>query len=579
MLNLFFRHFLDDFFHTYCRIRVAPDGGQDIPHVCSNQIRGGHAKTDLIIPAHSGLRTGMALHRTAKIPFEGSDMILLDTKPKGIHHTNQFFGIGIARTRQWQKGLARLGKTVLLHKVAGLIQSGRSGDGRTKRQNKACGGYGFGHRAHAALLTVVLASPALADKIEPSDFLQFDPAQAELGQLLFYDKILSGNRNISCGTCHHHTLGSTDRLSLGIGEGGEGLGPERTAGAGDTRVKKRIPRNAPALWNLGHRDIRVLFHDGRVEKTDYKAWVFDTPAGDWVPTGLNSILAAQALFPMTSEAEMAGSPGENEIAGAFKERIDQGWPIIAKTVRTIPEYGDMFVAAFPHIDQPEDVTIVEIVNVIAAFIGTEFQSFDSPYDDWLRDGTPLPAPAERGRQLFFGEAGCSSCHNGPLFSDQDFHAAGLPQFGPGRTRPFDKLPRDVGRMAATDLLDDAYKFRTPSLRNVALTAPYGHNGAYPTLGGMIRHMANPVGERMRWRPNMARLPKADWLKAGDFLIQQDRLEMARQSEHLDLPTVRLSAEQVSDIEAFLHSLTGQAAAAGTLPLGVPERVPSGLPVD
>lgn len=427
------------------------------------------------------------------------------------------------------------------------------------------------------LLSCVLATPVVADTIDPADYLEFDPAQAKLGQLLFYDKILSGNRNISCGTCHHHSLGSTDNLSLGIGEGGVGIGPDRKAGEGATRVKKRIPRNAPALWNLGHRDVRVMFHDGRIERTDYKGWAFDTPAGDWLPQGLNSILAAQALFPMTSEAEMAGSPGENEVAGAFKDRIDQGWPIIAKEVRTIPEYGQMFVAAFPHINRPEEVTIVEIANAIAAFIGTEFQSYDSPYDDWARNGTPLPMDAERGRQLFFGEAGCSACHSGPLFSDQDFHAAGIPQFGPGRTRPFDKIPRDVGRMGATDNLDDAYKFRTPSLRNVALTAPYGHNGAYPTLGGIIRHMANPVGERMRWRPKMARLPKADWLQQGDFLILEDRLEMARQAEIIDLPKVRLTAEQVSDIEAFLHSLTGKTAHA--LPLGVPETVPSGLPVD
>lgn len=421
--------------------------------------------------------------------------------------------------------------------------------------------------------------PAAAETIDPSDYLHFEPAQAKLGQLLFYDKILSGNRNISCGSCHHHRLGSTDALSLGIGEGGVGLGPDRTAGEGSSRIRKRVPRNAPALWNLGHRDVRVLFHDGRIETTDYPKWEFDTPAGDWLPKGLNSLLAAQALFPMTSEAEMAGSPGENEVAGAVKDRIDLGWPIIAKDVRAIPEYGEMFVAAFDHIERPEDVTIVDIANAIAAFIGTEFRSNDSPYDDWVRHGTPLPEAAERGRQLFFGDAGCSACHNGPLFSDQKFHAAGLPQFGPGRTRPFDKLPRDVGRMAATDLLQDAYKFRTPSLRNVALTAPYGHNGAYPTLNGMIRHMANPIGERMRWRPKMARLPKADWLRAGDFLIQEDRLEMARQSEVIDLPPVQLSAEQIADIEAFLNSLTGRAAAARTLPLGVPERVPSGLPVD
>ncbi|MEM9431339.1 MAG: cytochrome-c peroxidase, partial [Pseudomonadota bacterium] len=104
-----------------------------------------------------------------------------------------------------------------------------------------------------------MASSALAGPLGPDDFRPVDPAAAEVGRLLFYDKILSGNQNISCGTCHHHELGTTDRLSLGIGEGGEGIGRERIAGD----IERRVPRNAPALWNLGAEEIRVLFHDGR----------------------------------------------------------------------------------------------------------------------------------------------------------------------------------------------------------------------------------------------------------------------------------------------------------------------------
>ncbi len=427
------------------------------------------------------------------------------------------------------------------------------------------------------LLSVALPVAAMADTLGPEDFLDFDPAQAKIGQLLFYDKILSGNRNISCGTCHHHDLGSGDGLSLGIGEGGVGLGPERTAGTGPDRIRKRIPRNAPALWNLGHRDVKVLFHDGRLEVSDLYGNGYDSPAEEWLPKGLTSPLAAQALFPMTAQFEMAGNPKENEIAGAVHDRIDQAWPILAKRVRTIPAYGEMFVAALDHIDRPEEVTIVEIGNAIAAFIGTEFQSFDSPYDAFLRDGTPLPADAERGRQLFFGTAGCATCHSGPLFTDHDFHAVGLPAFGPGRTRPFDPMPRDVGRMGATDDLEDAYKFRTPSLRNVALTAPYGHNGAYPTLAGMIRHMADPTAARASWSPDKAQLPKVPWLAEIDFVIREDKLEMTRQAAVQELTPVALSDADLADIEAFLHSLTGATATA--LPLGRPETVPSGLPVD
>lgn len=253
--------------------------------------------------------------------------------------------------------------------------------------------------------------------------------QARIGQLLFYDKVLSGNQNISCGTCHHHDLAGGDGLSLGIGEGGVGVGPDRTAGSGADRIHKRIPRNAPSLWNLGHKSIEVLFHDGRLTQSDIYGNGFNSPAQEWLPQGLDSLVAAQALFPLTAQFEMAGNPGENEVTGAVSERIDYGWPIIAKRVRTIPEYGEMFVQAFDHIDDPTQVSIVEIGNALGAFITSEWQSYDSPYDAWLT-GTPLPAQAEAGHELFFTTLRCAACHAGPLFTDQEFHALGLPAFGP-----------------------------------------------------------------------------------------------------------------------------------------------------
>ncbi|MDX8351397.1 cytochrome-c peroxidase [Cognatiyoonia sp. IB215182] len=416
---------------------------------------------------------------------------------------------------------------------------------------------------------------AAAQGIGPDDYIPVDPDQARIGQLLFYDKILSGNRNISCGTCHHHDHAGGDGLSLGIGEGGVGVGPERRPGTGPDRIKKRIPRNAPALWNLGHNDIRVLFHDGRLTRSDIYGNGFDSPAEEWLPADLDNLLAAQALFPMAAQFEMAGNLGENDVIGAVTNRIDRGWPIIAKRVRTIPAYGAMFVETFDHIEEPGDVTIVEIGNALGAFIASEWQSYDSPYDAWLT-GTPLPEDAERGRELFFNNR-CASCHAGPLFTDQQFHALGLPAFGPGRTRRWDQIARDVGRMAETNLLEDAYKFRTPSLRNVALTGPYGHNGAYPTLEAMIRHHADPVAARAAWSEDVANLPDAPWLAPVDFAIRQDSAEMARQAAVNDMRPMALSDDDIADLVAFLHALTGETAE--NRPLGRPETVPSGLPVD
>ncbi len=432
------------------------------------------------------------------------------------------------------------------------------------------------------ILALCLALPAFAGDLPrpltDDDFLPVDAAQAKIGQLLFYDKVLSGNRNISCGTCHHHDLGGGDGLSLGIGEGGLGVGPKRVAEVGADRIAKRIPRNASALWNLGARDIRALFHDGRLEVSDLYDNGFNSPAEEWLPDGLNSILAAQALFPLTARFEMAGVPEENEVSGAVNDRIDNGWPIIAKRVRVIPEYGAMFVAAFDHIDRAEDVTIVEIGNALGAFMASEWRNHDSPFDSYLAgDEAALSPAAKRGTDLFYGKAGCAACHSGPLMSDQEFHALALPQFGPGKTRRFDLLPRDVGRMAESDLLEDAYRFRTPMLRNVALTAPYGHNGAYATLEGILRHHLAPLEALDAWRPDMVQLPRADWLAEVDFVIRADLREAERHRRALDITPVALSDPEIADIVQFLESLTGVTAL--TRPLGRPKAVPSGLSVD
>lgn len=427
------------------------------------------------------------------------------------------------------------------------------------------------------MLPVTGLASDLPPLLSSEQFHPTDPQKARIGQLLFYDKILSGNKNISCGTCHHHDLGGADGLSLGIGEGGVGVGPKRTAGTGDARIRKRIPRNAPALWNIGHKSIRNIFHDGRLSVSDIYGNGFNSPAEEWLPAGLDNITAAQALFPLTAQFEMAGNPKENQIAGAVHDRIDAAWPIIAKRVRVIPEYAEMFEAAFDDVSNAQNVTIVHIGNALAAFINFDWQSFDSPFDAYLTDQTPLPQDAAEGMKLFYGTANCASCHAGPLFTDQEFHALALPAFGPGRTRRFDPMPRDVGRMGESDALEDAYRFRTPPLRNVALTAPYGHNGAFATLKSMIKHHADPLKTKSTWTRDMANLPNAPWLETIDFTIQTDTREMIRQARALDIKPIDLTDAEISDIEAFLHSLTG--ASGNTRPMGRPDTVPSGLPVD
>ena len=402
--------------------------------------------------------------------------------------------------------------------------------------------------------------------------------RAKIGQLLFYDKILSGNRNISCGTCHHHRFGGTDGLSLGIGEGGVGVGPDRHPGSGESRIRKRVPRNASALWNLAAKKFTVLFHDGRLAIADDFDNGFNTPAEEWLPHGLETVLGTQAIFPMTAQFEMAGNPKENEVAGALHDRIDAVWPILAKRVRVVPEYGQMFVETFDDIDTAEEVTIAHIGEALAAFIAIEFRSDDSPFDAFLAgDETALTPMQRRGADLFYGKAGCADCHSGSLLTDQKFHALAIPPFGPGRTRRFDPYTRDVGRMGETDDLADAYRFRTPSLRNIALTAPYGHNGAYPDLEGIIRHHLDPQGSFDAWQQDFAQLPEAPWLAPIDFVVWQDRFEIARVRAKIDIAPRALADDEVAALVDFMGALTG--ASASNPLFGVPDTVPSGLPVD
>ena len=222
----------------------------------------------------------------------------------------------------------------------------------------------------------------LPEPLSINNFHNADPKEAALGRLLFYDKILSGNHNISCGTCHHHDFGGGDGLSLGIGEGGIGVGNKRTAGKDGSKIKKRIPRNAPGLWNLGSKEIHTLMHDGRISISNIYGNGFNTPAEELLPDDLDNILSVQALFPMTRQFEMAGNFGENEIIGLVskigKDRrtINAVWPVIVNRIRGVPKYVDLFIETYDEINDPMEIKINHIANAISAFIIKEWTSFD-----------------------------------------------------------------------------------------------------------------------------------------------------------------------------------------------------------
>ena len=142
-----------------------------------------------------------------------------------------------------------------------------------------------------AFLAAGLTSASALDLGPRPTFPEPDMDKVRLGQLLFYDPILSGNQNISCGTCHHPRFGTSDGVSLSLGEGGIGLGPERTPDP-NNMPEQRLPRNAPGLWNLGASEFTVFFHDGRLETDPDQPFGIRTPLGAEMTQGFQSALAA-----------------------------------------------------------------------------------------------------------------------------------------------------------------------------------------------------------------------------------------------------------------------------------------------
>ncbi len=406
-----------------------------------------------------------------------------------------------------------------------------------------------------------------------AEFAPVDMAEARLGQLLFYDPILSGNKTLSCATCHHPRFATTDGVALGLGDGGVGLGPERRVDR-DNPPEQRIARNAPALFNLGAVEFTTMFHDGRLEADPSRPSGIRTPLGADMEVGFASVLSAQAMFPVLSGDEMAGHYSENEVAKMVRLGVLTGpggaWDILARRVSGIPAYR----AAFTEVIGPRAITFADIANMIAVFIAVEWRADNSPFDAWLRGGAALPDPAARGLALFYGAAGCAACHSGLFQSDHDFHAIAMPQIGPGKAARFERHNRDTGRMRVTGKAADAYRFRTPSLRNVAHTGPYGHTGAYATLEGVVRHHLDPVAWLRSWGPGLTVLGPPAF--PGDLALMQDVSEVAAIAGANSLDPVTLSDAGVADLLSFLEALSDPQSLKGRL--GVPVSVPSGLPV-
>lgn len=459
-------------------------------------------------------------------------------------------------------------------------------------------------RFHLPLLAGVLSAVACvwltaAPEVQAAQAAPLGPAQewefrhppqalVMLGQMLFFDKELSGNRNISCATCHSPVVATVDGLSINIGTGGEGLAVLRDAGTGVVPPLPKDPhlrgsRNMTPLFNLGHEQFTKLFWDGRVQVDPSLPQGFDTPAGDDLPFGFQHALDALSIFAETDRQEMRGEPGTNELATAAANNPDHPqiaiWDGIVVRLGAIPEYVDLFTAAFPAINgNPANITIVHVGTAIGAFQAAAFRSDNSPFDRYLRgDPTAMSPRAIQGMNLFYGQAECASCHSGVFQTDLGFHAIGMPQVGPGFGDGFGGY-EDFGREGVTEDRTDRYRFRTPSLRNTVLTGPWGHEGAFNSLRAVIEHHLDPTASLASYDRSQTVLPSRSDLDALDFIaLDNPALSNAIiQANEIQPPNPPLQERDIDLLIDFLHALTDPSA--GDLRRTVPKRVPSGLPL-
>jgi cytochrome c peroxidase len=396
------------------------------------------------------------------------------------------------------------------------------------------------------------------------------PELVRLGEALFFDKELSGNRDVACATCHHPFEHSSDGLSLSIGTGGEGVGPHRSLGEG----RQFVARHSPELFNRGAREWTTLFWDGRVERIGHLR--ISSPAGSLLPSGLAGVLAAQALFPVTSRDEMRGAAGDvdvrgspNELAAIPDDDLAAIWDGLMRRLTRIPGYRALFEAAYPGA-AVEALGFQQAANAIAAYEGAAYWYADTPWDAYLAgDGTALTPEAKRGSMIFFGKGRCATCHAGPLFTDQRFHNVGAPQLGPGKG---DFGGADHGRALVTGRDSDRCAFRTPSLRNVTLSGPWMHDGAYAHLEAAVRHMADPTRGLASYDAGQLS-PEL----RGLLVSEAEARAILATLDPVVAQACHLGPGEVSDLVAFLHALTDPAAE--DLAHLVPAEVPSGLPVD
>ena len=312
--------------------------------------------------------------------------------------------------------------------------------------------------------------------------------KATLGRVLFYDRQLSANNSLSCASCHKQSIAFTDNARFSKGFGGklttrnsmpiQDLGPSFFVGFGVNSQPKPNTLNVTDSFLPGFGP-KVLFWDGR-----------------------ENVLNKMVLRPVVNHVEM----GVGDLN------------LLAEKLAAVPYYPTLFNKAFGS----SEVTSEKIADAIAAFVSS-INATQTKFDHWARQEAVLSAEEQRGFQLFFEKYDCNSCHQ--ITSPNGYISAGtFANIG------LDEQYADQGVARVSGNEADAGKFKIPSLRNVALTAPYMHDGRFSTLEEVIDHYS----EGMQDNPNL-----------------DPRLRTAQG----DPKVMNISASEKQAIIAFLHTLT------------------------
>ena len=293
--------------------------------------------------------------------------------------------------------------------------------------------------------------PLPVERPNESESSSASDAELALGKYLFFDRALSGDQKLSCATCHIPEQAWTDALPLSVGY-----------------PSTLYFRNTPTLLNTGQK--AVYFWDGRIAD---------------LPTVVRDHVA---------EAHFMHADGR----------------LVVERMRQKPQYVELFEQVFGGAP-----TYGRMLNAIAAYVGS-LQSSNSGYDRFLAgDRSALSTQAQEGLAIF--EANCLECHSGSLLSDGEYHRLGVPENAaifadPLRDITFRRffrtlgvsdyatLTSDVGLFALTQEDSDRARFLTPSLREIAQTAPYMHNGVLETLDEVVAFYSEGGGNSAELRP-------------------------------------------------------------------------------